>query len=490
MHRFLPLLYAAVFFPGYAVGVGHERIATMSPLKRSTAGRRLLGATHPLASRTSSLRDARERLLFLLPFTGLAGLVLGVLLLAGTALSAPLGLAAGAAASGLAALPASNDDVLVIRTYTGVMISTYRISPKLFHGDMETYALANLSQVVDNGHPDYTLVQVVARSELVTADPFPVDPDSLPPEAAGYLGEQEWWIQSTDEGIVDQADELVAGAARQDEAVKQILGWVRAHTRLVPTCTANDALSVLDSGEATFAGFATLSCALLRAAGIPAKYVSGVVLPGDLLEWDWGDRTSIWHAWVEVYYPSLGWVASDPQATINWVDSAHIRSGFTDADQRTAERIGHSLSMSYVQDERTTHTVEHEARLLWAANTDGAALSPLQTDLAGTYWVTREAPTRTVEGSVSNARACGDGWELESEAPWLDFAPSTGVGARSVTMHLDASLLDAGSHTAQVRLVGRPDEGCQPPAQTLTHTFTIKLGIMELPRSYLPAVRR
>jgi len=473
------------------MGVGHERIATMSPPKRSTAGRRLLGATHLFVSRTSSLRDARERLLFLLPFTGLVGLALGVLLLAGAALSPPMALAGEPAASDPAALPAStDDDVLIIRTYTGVMTSTYRISPKLFHGDMETYALANLSQAVDNGHPDYTLVQVVARSELVTADPFPVDPDGLPAEAVAYLNEQPGWIQSKDAAIVAQADGLVAGAARQDVAVKQILAWVRAHTRLVPTCTANDALSVLDSGEATFAGFATLSCALLRAEGIPARYVSGVVLPGDLLEWDWGDRTSIWHAWVEVYYPSLGWVASDPQATINWVDSAHIRSGFTDADQRTVERVGHSLSMSYLQDEHTAHTVAHDARLLWAANTAGEVVYPLQTDLAGTYHVTREAPTLAVEGFVSNARACGDGWELESEAPWLGFAPSTGVGATDVTMHLDATSLAAGSHTAQVRLVGLPDEGCQPPAQTLTHTFTIELCIVEPPRSYLPAVRR
>ncbi len=146
--------------------------------------------------------------------------------------------------------------------------------------------------------------------------------------------------------------------------------------------------------------------------------------------------------------------------------------------------------MSYLQDEHTAHTVAHDARVLWAANTDGEIVYPLQTDLAGTYWVTRGAPTRAVEGSVSNARACGDEWELESEAPWLDFAPSSGACARNVIMYLDATLLDVGSHTAQVRLVGLPDQGCQPPAQTLTHTFAIELGIMELPRSYLPAVRR
>ncbi|MGI6380092.1 MAG: transglutaminase-like domain-containing protein [Anaerolineae bacterium] len=378
----------------------------------------------------------------------------------------------------------------MIRTYTGVMTSTYRITPKLPMGDVDPYAAVNFSQTVDDHQPGYTLVQVVTRSVLDSDAPFPLDEASLPDEARMELLPQPGWIQSDDGQVVALKDTLLQDVTSQTEAVTEILAWVRAHTQLVPTCPANDALSVLASGEATFDGFVTLSCALLRAAGIPARTVSGIVLPGQVMEWDWGERANLWHAWIEVYYPDLGWVPSDPQATINWIDSAHIHSGFTGVSTPTVERVSHVVRMSYLGDMTTEHVVTHDAWMLWAASTDGEAVSPLTTDLARLYRIHQDAPVREIQGYVANDRLCGDAWELRVEAPWLSIMPSSGQGVVDVTLRLDATELGVGRHGAQVSLVGLPDGGCQPPAPPLTHTFTVELDVRGRPRSHLPLVRR
>jgi hypothetical protein len=59
--------------------------------------------------------------------------------------------------------------------------------------------------------------------------------------------------------------------------------------------------------------FASAMTILLRAAGVPARYVTGF-LPGEYndLGGDYIIRQSDAHAWVEVYFPSYGWVTFDP----------------------------------------------------------------------------------------------------------------------------------------------------------------------------------
>jgi hypothetical protein len=490
MRWFSPLLNVVHCVRMYAVDVGHEQIVAMSPLKRSYGGRRLLGVTNLCTFRTSSLRDARERLLFLLSGLGLVCVAFVAALSGGGGLSPPEVCAASAAVGFVPLASPTDQEHLVIRTYTGVMTSTYRITPKLPMGDVDPYAAVNFSQTVDDHQPGYTLVQVVTRSVLDSDAPFPLDEASLPDEARMELLPQPGWIQSDDGQVVALKDTLLQDVTSQTEAVTEILAWVRAHTQLVPTCPANDALSVLASGEATFDGFVTLSCALLRAAGIPARTVSGIVLPGQVMEWDWGERANLWHAWIEVYYPDLGWVPSDPQATINWIDSAHIHSGFTGVSTPTVERVSHVVRMSYLGDMTTEHVVTHDAWMLWAASTDGEAVSPLTTDLARLYRIHQDAPVREIQGYVANDRLCGDAWELRVEAPWLSIMPSSGQGVVDVTLRLDATELGVGRHGAQVSLVGLPDGGCQPPAPPLTHTFTVELDVRGRPRSHLPLVRR
>jgi transglutaminase-like putative cysteine protease len=90
------------------------------------------------------------------------------------------------------------------------------------------------------------------------------------------------------------------------EAVVRILSRVRESVRyacgkdLCEPVYRVDALATLDKGIGNCVCYANLALALLRAAGIPAKYVTGIV----------ADRTESHaaHAWISAYFPSWGWV--------------------------------------------------------------------------------------------------------------------------------------------------------------------------------------
>lgn len=62
---------------------------------------------------------------------------------------------------------------------------------------------------------------------------------------------------------------------------------------------------VLDHGKGVCQDYAHVALSLLRALGIPARYVSGYLYRADSAELET-------HAWVEAFAPSFGWVGLDP----------------------------------------------------------------------------------------------------------------------------------------------------------------------------------
>lgn len=101
------------------------------------------------------------------------------------------------------------------------------------------------------------------------------------------------------------ADNLAAGVDYQVEFVSKVLDEVRE--RLVwKYTTRNTPAEVLKNNYGTCEGFATLTAALLRAKGIPARYVVVETLKHP--SWAAGP-----HGEIEVYYDDIGWVSYDPQ---------------------------------------------------------------------------------------------------------------------------------------------------------------------------------
>lgn len=69
----------------------------------------------------------------------------------------------------------------------------------------------------------------------------------------------------------------------------------------------NTAPTVLERGNGSCSEYSFVYIAMCRAAGLPARYVGSVVIRGDYACMD-----DVFHRWVEVYLPNIGWVPIDP----------------------------------------------------------------------------------------------------------------------------------------------------------------------------------
>lgn len=145
------------------------------------------------------------------------------------------------------------------------------------------------------------------------------------------------FLESTDEipsshsAIKSLSSEILKGAKTDWEKLQRVVNFVMDFLEY-DTDVPQDIFSVLSTRRASCVGYSRLSIALLRAGGVPARYVFGYLPPG--YEWGpskeyWGVKTSGggYHAWFEAYLKGAGWVFSDPQHSKGFVDPFHIFLG-------------------------------------------------------------------------------------------------------------------------------------------------------------------
>ena len=106
------------------------------------------------------------------------------------------------------------------------------------------------------------------------------------------------------ESLISTAREIQGDAEGLMESVSRVVDWVYRNIQYVPsrTTVATTASQVLAAGEGVCQDMAHLALGLLKALGIPTRYVSG------LLATQVGET----HAWVEFLHPELGWLPADP----------------------------------------------------------------------------------------------------------------------------------------------------------------------------------
>ncbi|MGZ7166369.1 MAG: transglutaminase-like domain-containing protein [Halobacteriota archaeon] len=146
---------------------------------------------------------------------------------------------------------------------------------------------------------------------------------------ANYLSPSTF-VQSNDREIANTAKAIVNNTTYESAAVTSIMLWVSDNLRYDLNATQHDALWTFHNKRGTCENYAHVSLALLRSVGIPARYVSGYLaggtinLNGDILNsgYQWSPGP---HAWIEVYYPDLGWAPYDPQKTLGFVDDHHVQ---------------------------------------------------------------------------------------------------------------------------------------------------------------------
>lgn len=168
-------------------------------------------------------------------------------------------------------------------------------------------------------------VTVVTRLDVARPRaPFPrvpMDPDPMGP----WLGGGE----AASSAVRELSTEIVAGETDQVGASAAILLWVSLNIRHHDLPPHDEgAAATLETRIASCVGRSRLAVALLRAAGLPARTVHGLVVadsPADR------PATFMLHRFVETHVDGAGWIPSDPGDSVHLVAPSHVILAFDDA---------------------------------------------------------------------------------------------------------------------------------------------------------------
>lgn len=311
--------------------------------------------------------------------------------------------------------------------------------------DIPDYSNRTYSQKVLQKDEFSTRVLIEVDMERMDADaPFPVR--GLSGSFDKYL-RAESDIQSNHPSIAQKAKQLTRGAKTVAEAVESISNWVHDHIDYtIPV--AQDALSVYRSAKGSCQGYTRLTIALCRAAGIPARYAHGYLVPGE----NWGanvERFGVkthgggYHAWVEIYYPGYGWAFTDGEYTKGYVDPYHILRWIDDepstpAPDNPVENLNADTGNTYskVEDTDTSRWIDYYP----GPHKDilGLAIRPQQT---GAVWgYLRDKNGKPVKGARlivwgkpdASGRVKGKVLSLPDEGIWSVAGLSDGVHRISI----------------------------------------------------------
>ena len=163
------------------------------------------------------------------------------------------------------------------------------------------------------------------RSE-VTIHAAPPDPTKLvkigmprPPETAEYLN-SSILVESDNPAIVKQAKKIAGGEKDAYTVAKKVVAWVGDHMEKDYGVSADRATDVLRTMRGDCTEHSLLSIALLRALGVPARRVDGVVYVNQD-----GVPALYWHEWVEAWVGT--WTQLDPTFGQPVADATHLTLG-------------------------------------------------------------------------------------------------------------------------------------------------------------------
>lgn len=158
-------------------------------------------------------------------------------------------------------------------------------------------------RIVDQ-HDD--LVIATAGRVLLT-DQAPAPDDAAVAEVSDLPDGFDFTLRSPlvdPEAVADTAQRIAGGAPSLLQAVRAAVDWVHREVtyRRGATGVATTAAQVLSTRQGVCQDKTHLALGILRAVGIPCRYVSGLLT----------DQEGETHAWLEVLHPRAGWLAADP----------------------------------------------------------------------------------------------------------------------------------------------------------------------------------
>lgn len=163
----------------------------------------------------------------------------------------------------------------------------------------------------------------IAQEDLPPTAPLPLRVPDVP-EVTAAMGAAPF-LEADDPVLLARAREIVGDAPDALVAARRLVAWVAGAIEQAPTVTVPSAREVLASRRGDCNEHATLLATLARAAGIPARLVSGVVYAGDGF---------YYHAWTELWLG--GWVSADSVFDQMPVDATHVKLVEGGPDQQLA----------------------------------------------------------------------------------------------------------------------------------------------------------
>ncbi len=196
------------------------------------------------------------------------------------------------------------------------------------HPAIDIDAGGGIQPLVDNAG-DFVYWGSGAPTYTALAPSLPPSPETLRAAVGGYAPSERHFLQlpAVDDRVNALADSLTAGLENRYDRVVAIQSYLRSfgYTRELPATARQTSLEhfLFQRREGHCEYFSTAMVVLLRSIGIEARNVNGFM--GG--QWSqFGNYLVVTqneaHSWVEVWFPSYGWVTFDPTPSGDGTGSA------------------------------------------------------------------------------------------------------------------------------------------------------------------------
>ncbi len=241
------------------------------------------------------------------------------------------------------ALTTRTDTAVRLPAFTGVIVAPGRIT-----------ALRVDGPTLQTGHS----VRVLSPTSRATTGPYTVTsvvPSATDAELRKATGPDDVSLVNLELPgalplrVTDLARQITAGATNRYDKVKAIERYLAASERyqLDSPVPAPGADAVDDFLFVSHRGFceqyASAETVMLRAIGIPARLATGLAYGSPDGNGHTVFRASDSHAWVEVYFPGVGWISSDPTAGATLADDVTSTSLIDTVTQALSSWGGRAL---------------------------------------------------------------------------------------------------------------------------------------------------
>lgn len=164
-----------------------------------------------------------------------------------------------------------------------------------------------------------TELVITAAGRVITEDRAGVV-EGLPNDLPHDVFLRSTPLTAPEDGLVSLAEEAMRSTTEPLAQLHSLNMLIHGHMTFDTgmTDTATPAATAYEARRGVCQDFAHIFVTSARLCKIPARYVSGHLLPRD------GQAQDAGHAWAEAWVPTLGWVAFDPAHGI-CADDAYIR---------------------------------------------------------------------------------------------------------------------------------------------------------------------